>query len=499
MGTRLGLAALEAVADRFATPVDARRRGGGLGDADHALPRRFEDVGEAPALAAVERDGHDPAACRTRRSRRSRRCASEYDAALEEARASGDRGKVKLAYYQAAWARKIEAQLRDGTAPTEVHGPVHAVRIGDGVIVTGPGETFTEYGIAVKERSPGRADALRRATRTSSSATCRPRTSTSTAATRPATATRASACRRSSTRASSRSCVETGVRLAERLFPEAEPWDAVAGLDGARRRCRGSRRRRSSTRRAPSRRRAREPRAHRRDRRRLLGLVPLPAVLPRPSRRRPRRRRPQGRPGLDAFQARVRARGGDELRRRAARRRRRRRRRLLAARLHREHAVAALEAGAHVLVEKPMAVKLADARGDRRPPRAAAGRTVAVALRLELLAADDLGEGDARGRPHRPRHVRHRLHVELPDRALLGQVRVRRSSTSPGSRRGGDRDTWARADAGGGYLYGQLSHLLGLGLWLVPERAGGRLRPRELPRERRSTSTSRSRSGSRTA
>jgi hypothetical protein len=32
---------------------------------------------------------------------------------------------------------------------------VHAVRIGDGVIVTGPGETFSEYGIAVKERSPG--------------------------------------------------------------------------------------------------------------------------------------------------------------------------------------------------------------------------------------------------------------------------------------------------------------------------------------------------------
>jgi hypothetical protein len=29
-------------------------------------------------------------------------------------------------------------------------------------------------------------------------------------------------------------------------------------------------------------------------------------------------------------------------------------------------------------------------------------------------------------------------------------------------------ETWARADAGGGYLYGQLSHLLGLGLWLAP-------------------------------
>jgi predicted dehydrogenase len=31
-----------------------------------------------------------------------------------------------------------------------------------------------------------------------------------------------------------------------------------------------------------------------------------------------------------------------------------------------------------------------------------------------------------------------------------------------------EADTWARADAGGGYLYGQLSHLLGLATWLVP-------------------------------
>jgi hypothetical protein len=83
------------------------------------------------------------------------RLRAQYETDLDAARATGDTGKVKVAYYQAAWARKIEAQLRDGTAPTEVRGPVHAVRIGDGVVVTGPGETFTEYGIAVKERSPG--------------------------------------------------------------------------------------------------------------------------------------------------------------------------------------------------------------------------------------------------------------------------------------------------------------------------------------------------------
>jgi hypothetical protein len=57
---------------------------------------------------------------------------------------------------QAGWARDTEAAIADGTAVTSVDGWIHAVRIGDGVIVTGPGETFTEIGIAVKERAPGR-------------------------------------------------------------------------------------------------------------------------------------------------------------------------------------------------------------------------------------------------------------------------------------------------------------------------------------------------------
>ena len=38
----------------------------------------------------------------------------EYDRELEEARATGDVGKVKVAYYHAKWARTIEGQLRDG-------------------------------------------------------------------------------------------------------------------------------------------------------------------------------------------------------------------------------------------------------------------------------------------------------------------------------------------------------------------------------------------------
>ena len=53
MGTRLGLAALEAVADRFSRPVERRAGGGGLGDADHALPPPLRGGREAPALAAA--------------------------------------------------------------------------------------------------------------------------------------------------------------------------------------------------------------------------------------------------------------------------------------------------------------------------------------------------------------------------------------------------------------------------------------------------------------
>jgi hypothetical protein len=65
--------------------------------------------------------------------------------------------------------------------------------------------------------------------------------------------------------------------------------------------------------------------------------------------------------------------------------------------LHREHAVAALEAGAHVLVEKPMAVKAADARAIGAAATAT-GRTAAVALgwnymRLSIWAKEMLDAG----------------------------------------------------------------------------------------------------------
>jgi hypothetical protein len=226
MGTRLGVAALEAVADRFSRAVTVVPEKEGSVTPITRYRRRFEKV-EAPALAAAREtvsiplQPHPPLEDIARQRR-------EYDDELAEARASGERGRVKIAYYHASWARRIEQQLRDGTAPTEVRGPVHAVRIGDGVIVTGPGETFTEYGIAVKERSPGAPTLY--AGYTNEILGYLPTANEYQHGGYEAGYGYKSVGLPSLFDPSvEQILVETGVRLAERLFPEAEPWDAGDG------------------------------------------------------------------------------------------------------------------------------------------------------------------------------------------------------------------------------------------------------------------------------
>ena len=227
MGTRLGLAALEAVADRFSREVEVVPEAEGSVTPITRYRRRFVEGAEVPALAAASQTvaiplQPHPSLEEIQRERR------EYDDALEEARASGDRGRVKVAYYQASWARRIESELRDGTVPTEVHGPVHAVRIGDGVIVTGPGETFTEYGIAVKERSPGKPTLY--AGYTNEILGYLPTANEYQHGGYEAGYGYKSVGLPSLFDPSvEQILVETGVRLAERLFPEAEPWDEAKG------------------------------------------------------------------------------------------------------------------------------------------------------------------------------------------------------------------------------------------------------------------------------
>jgi hypothetical protein len=226
MGVRLALAALDSVADRYATPVEIgpeveasavpisryRRR---------SLEAVAPELGAASALVSIPllpAPGLDEVVA----------LREQYERDLDEAGASGDNGRVKVAYYHAAWARKIEAGLRDGSTPTEVRAPVHAIRIGDGAIVTGPGETFTEYGIAIKQRSPAAPTLY--AGYTNEIIGYLP-----TAAEYEFGGYEAGYGYKSAGLPSlfdpsvERICVEAGVRLVERLFPDAEPWDDALG------------------------------------------------------------------------------------------------------------------------------------------------------------------------------------------------------------------------------------------------------------------------------
>jgi hypothetical protein len=153
MGLCLAVAAVGAVADQYATPVEIVAHQDSSANI-YSVYRPRQVAAPEPALAATMREVTIPLMAHPPLSE-VERLRELYDAELEAARATGDHGKVKVAYYHAGWARKIESQLREGTAPKSVGGRVSAVRIGNGVIVTGPGETFTEYGMAVKERSPG--------------------------------------------------------------------------------------------------------------------------------------------------------------------------------------------------------------------------------------------------------------------------------------------------------------------------------------------------------
>ena len=134
--------------------------------------------------------------------------------------------------------------------------------------------------------------------------------------------------------------------------------------------------------------------------------------------------------------------------------------------LHREHAVAALEAGVHVLVEKPMSVLLSDAVDTVEAGRRA-DRLVSVAhgwnyARAAVWAKDTLEAGTIGTVTSVTGFMASSLTDMFSGAAGWGVLDV------GGFEVEAEADTWARADAGGGYLYGQLSHLVGLAAWLVP-------------------------------
>ncbi len=226
LGRRVALEALHALADRYAS---ARRvvRGSDGSVTPISIYRIERSAADEPVLAAVcERVAFPllplPTADELAELRRG------AEAQVADATARGDRGAAKVASYTADWARRTQERVAAGTATPAVDAPIHAIRIGDGVMVTGPGETFSEIGLAVKQRAPGRptlycgyANGLVTYFPTADEYPY--------GGYEPGYGNRSFDLWSQVAPESERILVETGVRLAERLFPECEPWPDEAG------------------------------------------------------------------------------------------------------------------------------------------------------------------------------------------------------------------------------------------------------------------------------
>ena len=152
VGTAIALAALASVSEGYAAPTELVTEPAASAT-KYALYRARRLDSPPPALRAAQAVVEIPLMpLPSLESIGQLRQESEAD--LDAARASGDNGRIKVAYYHAEWARRRESEIRAETAATSVRALVNALRIGDGVIGTGPGETFTEYGISFKRRSP---------------------------------------------------------------------------------------------------------------------------------------------------------------------------------------------------------------------------------------------------------------------------------------------------------------------------------------------------------
>lgn len=228
VGERLGLEALHSLAGRYAYPRRMAYR------PERSIMqissyRRVPAEAGPVALAATMRRVSFPLLPHPSLEE-VRAVREEWEAKLAEAQAAGagTGGPARIAWWHLAWARKTEQALLDGSAATSREGRIHAIRIGDGVIVSGPGEVFSEIGMAVKERSPGRPTLYAGFTNGliayfptaaeyayggyEADYSCRGHGNPSHVAPE-----------------CEQILVETGVRAAEELFPEAEPWDAVRG------------------------------------------------------------------------------------------------------------------------------------------------------------------------------------------------------------------------------------------------------------------------------
>lgn len=138
--------------------------------------------------------------------------------------------------------------------------------------------------------------------------------------------------------------------------------------------------------------------------------------------------------------------------------------------LHYRHARAAMEAGAQVLVEKPMVLEPAQA-WDLVAIAERTGRHLLVANGYHYLPGLDLVRAAVK-RVGRIEHVAC-LFASATRPVFSGSVGFKRWQTTffrP------DISTWQAPSRGGGFGFGQMSHSVALMLWLtglLPERVGG--------------------------
>ena len=155
IGEILALEALHSVSDKFANPTHLTQQSDGS-----LIPMilfRFEqDPHEDVCLRAAEHQLRlplQPIPTETELIKMH----GEYSQAIlaAEQRGAGDAEVYGLKYHE-KWVRRTLESVRAGTTHDWVQAQLHAIRIGDGAIVTSPGESFTEIGMAVKQRSPAR-------------------------------------------------------------------------------------------------------------------------------------------------------------------------------------------------------------------------------------------------------------------------------------------------------------------------------------------------------
>jgi hypothetical protein len=154
LGRRLALEALHALADRPGWPSELIETSFGSGT-EVLLFRRQPIKAEPLQLRALEEDVELP----LQRLPTLDEMRAERERATQELQAAEARGAPEselriLRFHGLNWAMRAEAEIATGNPRRSARGPVNAVRIGDGVIVTAPGEIFSEIGLAVKERAP---------------------------------------------------------------------------------------------------------------------------------------------------------------------------------------------------------------------------------------------------------------------------------------------------------------------------------------------------------